>query len=83
MKTRQYTIRNVPENVDQALRRESKKEGLSMNQLLLNTLKKETGLSDKEIKNHDLDWISSSWVSDKSCEKALKDQRVIDSSMWR
>ena len=54
---KQYTIRNIPENLDKAIRRIAKRQGQSLNQIALDALKKEASLNDNDYQNNDLDWI--------------------------
>ena len=81
MNSRQYTIRNVPEMLDQALRRRAGKEGLSINETALEALRKGIGLT-KE-KSHDLDWIAGTWREDETFNEIINEMRTIDEEMWK
>lgn len=79
MTSRQYTIRQVPEAVDQALRASARKSNKSLNEVLLSALEGAAG----EMEYHDLDFLAGSWAADAKTDRALKDQRGIDSELWR
>ena len=78
----QYTIRSVPQDLDDALRKNCVKEGTSLNSSIVDALKKGVGLSDTPALYHDLDYLSGTWVQDKACEKALKEFDRIDEDLW-
>lgn len=79
----QYTIRAIPEDVDEALRKNSVREGCSLNNYVIDTLRKGAGLSDSPHVFHDLDFLSSTWVKDEVCERALEEFDRIDEEMWK
>jgi len=61
MKT--ITVRGVDENLEKALRKRAKSKNESMNKIILNILKKETGLKkEKPFKTYnDLDNLAGTW----------------------
>ncbi|VGO20121.1 hypothetical protein [Pontiella sulfatireligans] len=77
----QYTIRSIPSEVNEAVREYAVREGCSLNQAVIETLKKGSGTSDQ--KHHDLDFMAGSWVSDPSCEAALEEFNRIDEDLWK
>lgn len=79
----QYTIRSVPKDVDDAVRRNCVREGVSLNSYVVDTLKNGVGLSDEPPVFHDLDSLSGSWVKDEACEEALKEFSRIDEDLWK
>ena len=79
----QYTIRAVPEDVDNTLRKNSVREGCSLNNYVIDTLKKGTGMSDTPHLFHDLDSLSGTWVKDEACERTLEEFNHIDEDMWK
>jgi len=79
----QYTIRAVPSNVDEALRKNCVREGCSLNNYVVETLRKGAGLSDSPPLFHDLDFMAGTWVKDKVCEQALEEFNHIDEDMWK
>lgn len=56
MSSTQYTIRSIPSQVDQALRRRAKKTGKSLNEVAVEALAKGTGVNPNATFN-DLDWF--------------------------
>jgi len=78
----QYTIRNIPKAVDQALRRKAKAQGKSLNETVLEALKDNVGASGKR-KFRDLSDIAGTWVEDPEFDKIIEEQRRIDPEMWQ
>lgn len=79
----QYTVRAVPKRVDDALRLRAKQEGKSLNDILVHSLASAAGVSETPLLNHDLDWLSGTWIPDPALEEALSEQRQIDPDAWR
>jgi plasmid stability protein len=80
---RQYTIRNIPDGVDQRLRRKAKESGKSFNQVALEALTLGTGQSLKPRRNF-TEIIGS--ISSKEAEKLEEEirlQRQIDPDLWK
>ena len=83
MKSTQYTIRQVPREVDKALRHKSRVEKKSLNQVAVEALKKGSGVSERPVVHRDLDWFFGSWVEDPEFDKIIKEFDRIDPEMWR
>jgi plasmid stability protein len=79
----QYTIRNIPPYLDEALRARAHEKGKSLNEVTVEALLAGLGLTGEHIKRRDLSDIAGSWVSDPGVEEALEDQRRIDPELWR
>jgi hypothetical protein len=79
----QYTIRNVPRAVDQALRQRAKALGKSINQVALEALAAATGLQRQT--HDDLDFLigSLSRAEASALERELARQKIIDEGLWR
>jgi len=83
MKPIRYTIRDVPSELDRALRERMRNEGLSLNTVLRETLKRGAGLGTQPVINHDFDDLAGQWVRDEACEEVLEDIRAtIDRDPW-
>lgn len=85
MKSRQivqYTIRNVPAVVDQALRRQSRRLRKSLNQVAKEALTRGAGVESSVSRYGDLDSFFGSWIEDPRVNRALAEQRKIDKSLW-
>ena len=78
----QYTIRAVPSALDQALRQKSRVEGRSLNEVSIEALTYGTGLGEKPILHHDLDFLIGSWKNDSQFDAAIRAQDQIDPSIW-
>ncbi len=81
-KTKQYTIRNVPEEVDRALRKQAKASGKSINEVALDALAKAARI-DSLSRLEEFRDIIGSWVEDPEFDRALEAQRQIDEELWR
>ena len=80
---RQYTIRNVPDQVDRSLRRKAKETGLSFNQIALDALT--IGAGETSRPKRDLSEIVGS-LSKRDAERMegeVRLQRQIDPELWR
>jgi len=79
----QYTIRQVPSEVNEAVREYSVREGCSLNHAILQVLRKGSGLVGEHIAHHDLDFMANTWVADKKCDEALREFDRIDKGLWK
>lgn len=79
----QYTLRNVPEALDQALRERARQEGRSLNEVALHVLQQAMGLGAETPKRRDLSSFVGTLEPDPEMERAFEDQRRIDPEMWR
>ncbi len=82
-KSHQYTIRAVPPDVDQALRRKARAAGKSLNEIVLDVLSNETRATSEPKLYHDLDFVIGTWVEDPEFDKIIEEQRQIDWELWR
>jgi hypothetical protein len=82
MSTIQYTIRNIPPNVDRRLRARAKRTGKSFNQTLVEALEGAAG-TNKRADNHDFDWFIGSGGLDDNFDKIIEQQRQIDPELWK
>lgn len=78
----QYTLRNVPTELDRALRNRARSEDKSLNQVALDVLMGALGLSAERKPQRDLSFLAGTWVSEPEVEQALEDQRRIDAELW-
>ena len=79
----QYTIRNVPDTLDEALRRAAREQGKSLNEVAIEALSRGTGLTGERGRQRDLSDIAGTWRKDPAFEVALAAQDTIDEEMWR
>ena len=78
----QYTLRNIPKIVDEALRERARREGKSLNEVTIEALVRALGLDGTPIRHRDLDDIAGSWVEDPQVDAVLQEQRRIDLEAW-
>jgi hypothetical protein len=81
MPTRQYTIRAIPAEVDEALRKKAKAKGVSLNRLLLDELIAATGVT--QARRRSIEPLLAKWQDDPAFDAALEEQRRIDWDSWR
>ncbi len=79
----QYTLRNIPLQLDKALRQRARLESKSLNQVAIEALMKAFSLAGQPVKQRDLSDITGTWVDDPKIGAALKDQRRIEPDLWR
>ena len=79
----QYTIRGVPHEVDQALRKKANRRRISLNRLLVEELTNATGAQAPERTYRSLQSLAGRWKEDPKFERVLEEQRRIDWSLWR
>ena len=82
-KRQQYTIRNVPQHVDRALRRRAKQSGKSFNQVVVDALGE--GAGERRPVFDDLDFMigSMSKSEAKTLDREVVEQRRVDRKLWR
>jgi hypothetical protein len=79
----QYTVRQVPRALDQALRRKSRREGKSLNTTALEVLATGLQLGKEPIRYDDLDFLVGTWVEDPKFDEAIHAQEQVDEELWR
>ena len=78
----QYTIRNVPETVDSALRKAAQTQGKSLNEIAIEALARGAGLTGESIRQRDLADIAGTWREDPAFDRSLAAQDTIDEELW-
>lgn len=79
----QYTIRNVPESLDEALRRAAREQDKSLNDITIEALARGLGITGDRSRQRDLSDIAGTWRKDPAFDRALEVQDAIDEEMWR
>ena len=79
----QYTIRNVPEALDTALRDRAKAEKRSLNDVAIRALARGMDFSKLARRYRDLKDLAGSWKEDPDFDKAIDDQHVIEKELWK
>jgi len=67
----QYTIRAVPAKLDKVLRGRARKTGKSLNQVLIESLARGSGVNIADQKFHDLDWFVGSLQANPGFDEAI------------
>jgi hypothetical protein len=78
----QYTIRNVPDPLDEALRRTARKRGKSLNDVAIEALARGAGVTGERNRQRDLADIAGTWRKDPAFDSALAAQDTVDEEMW-
>ena len=83
MKT--MTIRNVPTELAQALDRERRKRGTSLNRTVLALLRNALGVPHQAVRSNGLRQLAGTWseAEHKQFEQAVVPLGEIDEAMWR
>lgn len=81
------TLRNVPPDVERAVRRRARDKGLSLNKAIITLLEERVGIRKrprKGVMHHDLDHLAGTWSRKEATEfdTALGEQRRIDEELW-
>jgi plasmid stability protein len=78
----QFTIRGVPARLESALRERARREGRSLNAVVLDSLAAGAGVSAKEVVHEDLDDLVGTWVEDPDFDRAILAQDQVDDQAW-
>lgn len=79
----QYTIRKVPDSLDEALRRAARERGKSLNEVAIEALARGAGITGERDRKRNLGDIAGTWRKDPAFDSALAAQDTIDKEMWR
>ena len=79
----QYTIRGIPQVVDEAVRERAKAEGKSLNEVAVEALAEGLGLGDEDIVRRDLSDVVGTWKKDAAVEAALSAEDRIAEDLWK
>ncbi len=79
----QYTIRNVPDYLDAALRSLADEQGKSLNEVAIEALARGAGVSERRSRQRDLHDVAGTWRKDQAFSDAIAAQDTIDEAMWR
>ena len=86
MSTSNFNLRNVAPNVMSLLKKEAKKQKISINSLILLIVERGLGIAHQTKKNvfHDLDYLAGTWSDKdkKTFEASTKSFEKIDKEFW-
>lgn len=80
MNSIQYTVRNIPEDVDKILRLRTKKNKQNFNKTLVDALSKSANIGTQK---NDLEWLYGSGGIGKEEQESFESQRTIDKKAWK
>jgi hypothetical protein len=78
----QYTLRNIPDYVDAALRRTAQEQRKSLNEVAIEALVHGAGLSENPRPRRNLSDVAASWHEDAAFDSALAAQDTLDEKLW-
>ena len=78
----QYTIRNIPEPVDQVIRKRAASSGKSFNQTVIDLLSLQTFGTIEPQPDDNFDWLFGSMSLDDGFDETIKDMSRIEKDMW-
>lgn len=78
----QYTLRNVPEGLDAALRRRARDEGKSLNEAALQAMARGMGYAPEPLRFRDLGKLAGTWRDDPEFDAAIAEQDTVDEELW-
>ncbi len=79
----QYTLRNVPQRLDELMRQKAREQDKSLNEVAIDALSRAFELTGEPLKHRDLGDIAGTWETDREVDRALADQRRIEPELWR
>ena len=83
------TIRKLPRELQQIIRKKANEKALSINKTVISLLEESTGMAQRRRKGkilyHELDNLAGRWSSKEASEfeKVLSRQRGIDAELWK
>jgi hypothetical protein len=78
----QYTIRNIPPHLDDAIRRLARAEGRSLNDIAIEALERGMGVAEGRVVYRRLSGVAGTWVEDPEVDAALAEQDRVDEEEW-
>ena len=79
----QYTIRNIPDSLDRELRDRAGRNKTSLNDAVIDVIKRGLGVTETVHVYNDLDDLAGSWQDDDAFDRAIADQDTVDVDAWR
>ncbi len=81
------TLRGLNEEEARRLREEARREGISLNALLLRLIREAAGLAQRpwRVRHHDLDALAGTWTDEDADAflAAIEEAERIDPDMWK
>ncbi len=79
------TIRNVPRRLGEALEREKRRRGASLNQTVLDLLSQCVGVGGSQVRRNGLARLAGTWTPEEYAhfEAAVAPTELLDDELWR
>lgn len=80
----QLILRQIPDDLNTALRKTARREGSSLNKLTIGLLKKSLGLQDSSRKKRDLSKLAGTWTKQQAEDflQNIEQFEKIDPEIW-
>jgi hypothetical protein len=79
----QYTLRQIPQALDRALRELARRTGRSLNEVAILALIRGVGLGEEPVCRRELKDLAGTWQEDAEFDGALREQDRVDESLWK
>lgn len=79
----QYTIRNIPPQVDKAIRKRATRSGKSFNQTVVDLLSLQVLGSTEPSADNNFDWLFDKKSLDNDFDEAVEKLSQVDEKLWR
>lgn len=79
----QYTIRNLPMQLDRAIRERARHENKSLNEVTIEALLRAFGMQGDPLPTRDLSDVVGTWQEDPEMEQVFAEQRRVDPELWK
>lgn len=79
----QYTLRNIPRQLDQALRRRAREQGKTLTEVAIEAMADGVGLKGQRRRRRSVRDLVGARAPDPELRATLDDQRRIDPELWR
>jgi hypothetical protein len=79
----QYTIRNIPPQVDKALKKRAKQSGKSFNQTVIELLSLQVLGTTESSEENNFEWLFGRKSLDKGFDEAVEKLSHVDEKLWQ
>ena len=78
------TIRDIPENLAEAIDKERRRRGQSLNQTIIQLLRQSLGVDPASSRNNGLSRLAGTWTAEehRRFEEAVRSTEQIDRELW-
>ena len=79
----QYTLRNLPPQLDRVLRERAARENKSMDEVAIGAMLRGFALLGEPVGQRDLSDVAGTWQDDPLVTMGFDEQRRVDPELWR